>query len=244
MRSPNLKSVILSGFILSTVHLAAQDLPSQQQIWPEVEGYYRINERFRVYSLVSGTKTNSQYTDGTAGIYMDFFSKPWIRGKLNATDLGHSSTAYYLWFRVGYSYSAAPPNDKKQDVNTLETETNNTYHLPAEIVLQTRNRLDWRWVNGNFLPIYRPRLKFVRNLKTEYLTFNAYIWSEYFFYLNDNIQNRFRLAIGTQIKILKFMDFEIYYLHQFQNSPSVPILNAMGVQFDFYFQSKHYEHQK
>jgi hypothetical protein len=70
MRNPNLKPFILIGFILSTHNLAAQDLPSQQQIWPELEGYYRINERFRVYSLVSGTKTNSQYTDGTAGIYM------------------------------------------------------------------------------------------------------------------------------------------------------------------------------
>jgi len=242
MKKSILKTVFLFGFMLSFHHAEAQkDSSLPQQVWPELEVYYRINERFRLYSLVSGTKTNSAYKDGTAGLYMDFFAKPWIRGKMNSTDLEHSSTGYYWWFRVGYSYSAAPRYAKKQDVNTVETETNNTYHLPAEIVLQTRNRLDWRWVNGQFLPVYRPRTKFVRNLKTEYLTFNAYIWAEYFFYLNNNATDRFRICVGTQIKVLKFMDFETYYMHQFANTPFVFVLNAVGIQFDFYFQSKHYK---
>jgi hypothetical protein len=114
--------------------------------------------------------------------------------------------------------------------------------LPADIVLQTRNRLDWRWVNGDFQPIYRPRVKFVRNLRTEYLTFNVYAWSEYFFYLNDNTQDRLRIALGTVIKVLKCMDFETYFMHQFQNKQYVAPLNAVGLQLDFYFKSKHYSY--
>ncbi len=144
---------------------------------------------------------------------------------------------------MGYSYSDAPPSDKKKVVNIYETETNNSFHLPEDIILQTRNRLDWRWVNGEFQPIYRPRVKFVRNLKTEYMTLNAYIWTEYFFYLNDNTQNRLRLTIGTEIKVLKFLDFETYYLHQFQNKQYVEPLNAIGLQFDLYFKSKKYSEQ-
>jgi Protein of unknown function (DUF2490) len=236
-----MKPFFLSGFILSFHQLVAQDASLAQQVWPALDVYYRINERFRLYSSVSGTKSSSSYKDGTAGFFLDFFAKPWLRGKKNATDLGRSTTGYYWSFRIGYSYSAAPPYDKKKDVHTFETETNNTYHLPGEIVLQTRNRLDWRWVNGLFLPVYRPRLKFVKNLKTEYLILNAYIWSEYFFYLNDNTQNRFRLCVGTQIKVLKFMDFETYYMHQFANAPLIPSLNAVGIQYDFYFKSKHYK---
>jgi len=115
--------------------------------------------------------------------------------------------------------------------------------LPADIILQTRNRLDWRWVNGEFQPIYRPRVKFVRNLKTEYLTFNAYLWSEYFFYLNDHTQDRLRICFGVEIKVLKFLDFETYYLHQFQNKQYVAPLNAIGLQFNLYFKSKKYTEQ-
>ena len=220
--------------------LVAQD-SVQKQIWPELDIYYRINERFRLYSQISGTKSNSAYTDGTAGIYLDFFARPWLRGRRNDTELGDTAQGYYWWFRMGYSYSAAPPSDKKKDVNTIETETNNSFHLPANLVLQSRNRLDWRWVNGDFQPIYRPRLKFIRNLKTEYLTFNLYLWSEYFFYLNDNTQDRLRLTFGSEMKVLKTLDVEIYFLHQFQNKQYVEPLNAIGLILDLYFRSKHYK---
>ncbi len=239
MRSPFLKTFLLSASLFSSHLLSAQDTSVQKQIWPEIEAYYRISERFRLYSLISGTKSNSEYTDGTAGIFIDYFASPWLRGR-NDTELSDSSKGYFWWFRMGYSYSDAPPGDKKKVVNIFETETNNSFHLPEDIILQTRNRLDWRWVNGDFQPIYRPRVKFVRNMKTEYLTFDAYLWSEYFFYLNDNTQDRLRLCFGVEIKVLKFLEFETYYMHQFQNKQYVAPLNAIGVQLDFYFKSKQY----
>src|SRR3984957_18576974 len=240
MRTLFLKALFLIISLTSTHVLLAQDSSSVlKQIWPEWDVYYRINERFRLYSLISSTRSNSEYTDGTAGIYMDYFAKPWLRGR-NDTEMSDSSLGYYWWFRMGYSYSDAPPGDKKKVVNIFETETNNSFHLPEDIILQTRNRLDWRWVNGEFQPIYRPRVKFVRNLKTEYLTFDAYLWSEYFFYLNDKPQDRLRICFGVEIKVLKFLDFETYYLYQFENKQFVEPLNAIGLQFNLYFKSKKY----
>jgi hypothetical protein len=227
--------------VLSSEFLLAQDSSStQKQIWPEVEVYYRINEKLRLYGNISGTKSNSEYTDGTGSINLDYFALPWLRGKLDP-ELNDTARGYFWWFRVGYSYSAAPASDQKKVVNILETETNNNFRLPGEVLLTFRNRLDWRWVNGDFQPIYRPRLKFLRDFKTEYLTFDGYIWSEYFFYLNDKSQDRLRLTFGTDIKVLKTMDFEVYYLHQFENLPSVEPLNAIGIQLDFYFKSKYFK---
>jgi hypothetical protein len=242
VRIPFLKVVLLLGLALSTEWLTAQDSSTPKQIWPEIDVYYRINERIRIYGMISGTRTNSEYTDGTTGIYLDYFALPWLRGRKYA-DLHDTTVGYYWWFRVGYSYSDSPPSDKKKVIDILETETNNNFHLPADINLTSRNRLDWRWVNGDFQPIYRPRLKFIRDFKTEYMTFDTYIWGEYFFYLNDNSQNRFRLTAGADIKVIKNMDFEIYYLYQFQNKPGVEPLNAIGIQLDFYFKSKRYKQQ-
>jgi hypothetical protein len=235
-------TILLSGVLLlhfSPV-LAQKDTVSKQ-VWPEIEAYYRFSEKFRLYSEISGTRSSSQYTDGTGGIYMDFFAKPWLNARRNETEMTDSSTGYYWWFRMGYSYSSAPPEDKAKFVNIFETETNNSFFLPARIVLQTRNRMDWRWVNDDFQPIYRPRMKFIRNLKTEYLTFNVYAQGEYYFYLNDNTQDRFRLTFGTVIKVLKWMDFETYYTHQFPNKQYVAPLDAYGIQFDLYFKSKNYQ---
>lgn len=233
---------LLAGLlsIFSCQELFAQDSSAtQKEIWPEIEVYYRVSDKIRFYGELSGTRSNSSYTDGTIGAYVDFFPFTWIKGR-KFFDLNDSTMGYYWWFRAGYSYSDAPPDEKKKVVNILETETNNSFHLPAEIVLQTRNRLDWRWVNGDFQPIYRPRVKFIRNFKTAFLTFNMYLWSEYFFYLNDNSKNMLRLTAGSVIKATRFMDLEIYYLHQFPNYPSVDPLNAIGIQLDFYFKSRGY----
>ena len=110
--------------LLDVKMLSAQDSVSKQ-IWPEVEAYYRINERFRLYSSISGTRSNSEYTDGTGGIYIDFFAKPWLRERIDKTQMTDSSMGYYWWFRMGYSYSNSPPGAKQKTVNILETETNN-----------------------------------------------------------------------------------------------------------------------
>jgi hypothetical protein len=242
VRIPLLKLVLLWGFALTSEWLMAQDSSSQKQIWPELDVYYRINEKIRLYGMVSGTRSNSEYTDGTAGVYLDYFALPWLSGR-RYTDLHDTTAVYFWWFRAGYSYSNAPPGDKRKEVNILETETNNNFQLPLDIKLSSRNRLDWRWVNGEFQPVYRPRLKFIRDFKTMYMTFDTYIWGEYFFYLNDNSQNRFRLTAGTDIKVIKNMDFEVYYLYQFPNKPGVEPLHAIGVQLDFYFKSKRYKQQ-
>jgi Protein of unknown function (DUF2490) len=242
MKNPLLKIFILAAALTNAKLVEAQD-STQQQIWPEVEAYYRINERFRLYGLISSTRANSEYTDGTAGAFIDYFALPWLRGKLNP-ELNDTSRGYFWWFRVGYSYSNAPPDEKPKVTNIITTETNNNFNLPVSVILQTRNRLDWRFVNSVFQPIYRPRLKFVRNLKSEYLTFNVYLYGEYFFYLNDNTQDRFRLCAGSVVKIFKTMDLELYYLHQFQNKQYVAPLNAIGIQLDFYFKSKKYQQQE
>jgi len=242
VRVPFLKPILLCGFALISEWLLAQDSSGQKQIWPELEVYYRINEKFRLYGLISGTRSNSEYTDGTAGAYLDYFALPWLKGRRYA-DLHDTTVGYYWSFRIGYSYSNAPPSDKKKEVNILETETNNNFQLPMKITLMNRNRLDWRWVNGEFQPIYRPRIKFIRNFKTAYLTFDTYLYGEYFFYLNDNAQNRFRLTVGSDIKVTDYLDFEVYYLYQFQHLPSVEPLNAIGLQLNFYFKSKSYRRQ-
>ncbi|HEY2349847.1 MAG TPA: hypothetical protein VGH64_12565, partial [Puia sp.] len=174
MKTPFLKFVLLTCFTFSIQWINAQDSSSsKKQIWPEIDIYYRISERIRLYGMVSGTRANSEYTDGSAGIYLDYFALPWFRGR-KFEELHDTTVGYYCWFRAGYSYSNTPPGDQKKVINILETEMNSNFHLPLKITLTARNRLDWRWVNGEFQPVYRPRLKFIRNFKTEYMTFDTY----------------------------------------------------------------------
>ena len=117
MKITNLKLLLSFFLLINSFALAAQDSSSvPKQIWPEIEAYYRINEKFRLYSLISGTKSSSAYTDGTAGVYIDYFAAPWLRKGRNNTELNDTARGYFLWFRMGYSYSTPPAGDESDPV--------------------------------------------------------------------------------------------------------------------------------
>ena len=59
--------------------------------------------------MVSGTRANSEYTDGTTGIYLDYFALPWLKGRRYA-DL-HDTTLGYYWSFPG-SVKTGPRNDQ------------------------------------------------------------------------------------------------------------------------------------
>jgi len=76
----------------------------QLEVWPEVNLYYKPNDKLRIYALYSATKLKkSSYTDGGFGIYVDCFAYPGLRKKIN-THLRDSTRGYYLFLRAGYAF--------------------------------------------------------------------------------------------------------------------------------------------
>ena len=110
------------------------------------------------------------------------------------------------------------------------------FYLPWKILLTGRNRFDLRWRNEDFQPRYRPRLKFERGFKTEYLTFTVYTYGEYFVNFDSDITNRFRFAMGWEVRVAKRLSFETYFVHQFENKLSVLSVNAIGLAMKLFFQ--------
>ena len=122
--------------------------------------------------------------------------------------------------------------DKRYDLKYVR------FHLPYHILLSNKNRFDWRAKDGDFEPRYRPRLTFEKDMRTEYIYFTLNIYGEYYTYFKDKELNRFRLSAGVQSKITSHMEFETYYVHQFDNGKEVNSLDAMGLVLKFYFRSK------
>lgn len=232
--------VLLTLLLLCTLQLVAQDSSiTRQEIWPEIDLYYRFNEKFRLYAKYSATKLrNSDYTDGGFGIYMDYFASPLLKDKQD-TSLRESARSHYLWFRLGYMYSTSPPEAKDPfNTNTIVTEINGSIYLPYEILLTNKNRIDWTIKDENFEPRYRPRLTFEKHLHTKYLYFTPDIYGEYYVYFNRSGLNRFRLSAGIQTKFTDNIEWETYYVHQFANGKYVESLNAIGLSLKFYFMHK------
>lgn len=215
-----------------TTNLKAQ---ATDEIWPELDVFYRFNEKFRLYLLASATqlKENSSYSDGQAGIHLDYFAFPFLR----TADSSRRKRGDYLWFRLGYVYSSSTPEGEQEfKDHIIVTEANARFYLPKRFLLTFKNRFDWKIPDeGNLNIRYRPRFTIEHGLKTEYMTLTPYIYLEYFLNFGNSAIDKFRICGGAEFRVTKIMNTEIYYLHQFPHGEQIPTVDALGIAFKFYF---------
>ena len=209
----------------------------RQELWPEIDAYYRLNDKFRLFGYYSATKLKtSSYTDGGLSINLDYFALPVWR---NSKPRADSTRGSLLWFRAGFAYSRSPNGVENPFKDyTIVTEGSARFYLPWDMLLTQRNRFEWRWRNGVFQSRYRPKLTVERGFETDFLTFTVYTYGEYFVNMNTENPDVFRLALGWEVKASKHLSFETYYVHQFDNGKNVKALDAMGLALKIYLKHK------
>lgn len=229
-------SIFLVLFLLtgSVQESIAQLATKTQEVWPSIDAYYRFNPKFRIYGTIGGTKLDeSSYTDGAIGVFIDHFTYP-------PTDLLRPKHAEglpgrFLWLRAGYQYTATPPSAEDPfKESMIVTEANYRFYLPFDILLTGKNRFDWRFNEGDFNTRYRPRLVLDKDLHTEYLTFTASGFVEYFVNFGNSSVNRLRTQIGVEIKVFKHMNYEVFWNHQVANLPEIQKVDAFGMCLKIY----------
>ncbi|WP_020528885.1 DUF2490 domain-containing protein [Flexithrix dorotheae] len=234
----NYKVIWISSVLISIVVTTGYGQLSRktQEVWPSVKVYYRLNEQLRLYATAGGTKLDSSsYTDGSLGIFMDVFSFP----VLNIRGIDHFDElpGKYFRFRLGYQFTASPPNKEDPFEESLfVAQTDGRFIIPFDIVFSCKNRIDLRFKNQDFSARYRPMLLFEKNLKTDFLFFMASCFIEYYANFGQSNLNRFRLQLGLEFKITKEINYKTFWNHQFANDPSIQRVDAFGMSLKFYFQ--------
>jgi hypothetical protein len=219
----------------------AQPSSKAQEIWPSVDVYYRLSPKMRLYGTAAGTKKDeSSYSDAALGIFFDYFGYSFSPMK-KIIRPGHADSlpGQYLWLRGGYQYSATPPSAEDPfKESMLVTEANSRVYLPFTILMTIKNRFDWRFKNGEFNGRYRPRLMLEKDVRTEFMFFTVYAFGEYFVNFGAPEVNRFRTQFGAELRVTKQFNYEIYWNHQFANSPEVAEVDAFGMTIKAYLQYK------
>jgi len=220
------------------IHAQTATNNSNDEIWPEMDVLYRINQKFRAMIQISGTRRESQYADGSFAAYFDYFTLPLVRKPHYKTD---TIRGYFQWFRLGYTYGKSAQSESEDDAfreHTINLESNTRFHLPFQFLVTAKNRFDASLFNGAPRARYRPRLTLERDCKTTYLTFTMYAYGEYFFDFNTSTQNKFRLCLGGELWVSRIISFETYYLKQFQGGADGANTDALGVVLKFNFARK------
>jgi hypothetical protein len=214
---------------------AAPPSDSANEFWPEFDFFIKLNEKSRIFILTSATKQEdlNAYADGQVGVHIDFWALPVLRHRLiRYVDQSRSSL---LLFRFGYVYSHPKNNSGATNEDMATGEITGRAHLPRGWLLGDRNRLDFRWLDGNPKHRYRNRLKLEKTYDVSRFQLTPYAYAEVFYDFEQREWTRLRYAPGGEWAITKRVVLEAYYLRQ-NTWGSVPqFVNAFGLAAQFYF---------
>jgi hypothetical protein len=231
----SLNALLMAHAFAVLAAAAAQPSDSADEFWPEFDFFIKLNEKSRIFILTSATKQEdlNAYADGQAGVHIDFWALPILRHRLiRYVDQSRSSV---LMFRFGYVYSHPKNNSGSANEDMATGEITGRAHLPRGWLLGDRNRLDFRWLDGNPNHRYRNRLKLEKTIDVGRFQLTPCAHAEVFYDFEKREWTRLRYAAGGEWAITKRIVLEAYYLRQ-NTWGSVPqFVNAFGLAGQFYF---------
>lgn len=207
---------------------------TQYEIWPEINGFIRLNNQIRFYlasSYAQGKESNVQTLDLAANL--DISIKPVVRKKYNHQDWQRSR---FLWARIGYDYIFKHESDS---VSTPENRGMiNLFAkapLPAGILLEARLRTDLRWIGAVYSTRYRIRLEATREFTIFRHTIVPYVNCEAFYDTRYWWWSKILINVGAEFTVNKHFRFEIYVAPQFDYLPHRTNLLALGIVAKLYY---------
>jgi Protein of unknown function (DUF2490) len=210
---------------------AQQQSDTRTEVWSEVDVYVPLNEKFRLFFLVTLNRAEETREDNelTFGAHVDY------------------AVNKRLTLRNGYRYSFAPSDDNPYEEHRLIAEQTFRQDLPLAILLSDRNREDFRFVNGRFSFRYRNRVTIEREFRAFNRSFTPYGAVEVFYDTRFDVWNRNRLTAGAQIQLKrgfpllreltprKQLILDLYYTKQNDSRSQPHHVHAIGASVALHF---------
>jgi hypothetical protein len=227
--------------LLPAVEAARAD--SRTEFWPEVDGFFKLDERTRLFLMAtlthakeSGTpEAPTAYQDAQFGANLDITLQPIARPTLREGDWERNR---YWWVRVGYRYARSiGDTDEGEDAfreNRLLLETTLRQPLPGEWWLVPRLRWDLRDVNGTNSQRYRVRLGIEREFQLGERAWVPYANAETFYDTRFDTWNRQRYQMGVEVELSEHWRIEPYLAYQNDSRSQPEHITAFGLVLKYY----------
>lgn len=137
----------------------------------------------------------------------------------------------------GYEFLKRSQNSQTAREHRLSLDVTPRYLLPAGFLASDRNRIELRWVNGDYNARYRNKLMVGRPLELHRFRFTPYAMGELFFDRNSHSWNRTHYGFGSQFPGKGRFMVDTFYLRENCSGAScsrTPV-NIWGVTLNTYF---------
>ena len=226
-----------AGFVLLLLFTTIESPLTAQiqsvQGWPEVDAYLSLNSNVRLSFFAAATRENREGTSAEIGPNIDFYFKPLVKLKRITVFELDPSKSRLLTLRLGYRYM--PETNGPTEHRGL-IEATGRYPLVRGVLLSDRNRVDFRFIDGEFAWRYRNRISAERTVSIRSYHFIPYLRAEAYYDSNFQKWSRTAETAGCVFPFRKRYEVEPYYEHQNETgtAPNRQV-NALGLVFSMYF---------
>jgi hypothetical protein len=234
----------LAALLLATgTGAAAAVEQSVNEIWPEVDVFVTLDERWRLFMFAGSARANetSSNSELTAGVHIDYFADSLPDWWLGAAAMERN---WSMWFRFGYNRLATVSQDRVNENRLVMEATLRSQPMWAGLQFGNRNRIDLRDIEGEGSWRYRNRTRIERTwtpaelfgsgVATRFVplgitALNSYVTYEFFWDSRESKWNRRTLQLGTDFALGSHRAVEIYYSRQLQDRDARSSVTALGI---------------
>lgn len=215
---------------------ALADDDRQSETVPELNAYFRLSDRFRLFAAASLTQSLTEGVgDGELGAYLDVLSiKPIFPEQLLDVDWARNR---YVWARLGYAFGGIHEGLQLRDgysEKQFVAELSGRYPISLGFWVLTRARIDLRTLSGDRANRYRIRL----GLEKAYTVFGRelipYIRAEVLYDTRFDAWNRQVYQAGVEIELSQSFRLEPWYAFQVDTATQPTHLDRVGLVLKYY----------
>lgn len=203
------------------------------EVWPKLTATVELGSNTRIQ--LWGQKQDGEdfdFNEWKIGALVSYRMKRILKPHLGDID---EENEHNLVLGGGYEYLHTDQNNETKREHRIILEGTPRHILGPGVLLQDRNRVELRWVDGNFSARYRNRFTVQRAFKASGFRFTPYASGELFYDGNHHSWNQNQYAFGVQWPYKKRLMLDTYYLRQNCTTCSQDPLNVFGVTLNVYF---------
>jgi hypothetical protein len=208
------------------------------QFWPEFDVFARLSPEARLYFLVApvqGVENGhlGTITDLQLGGFFEIGLMP-IGPRRAARTRYDGQRMKYLRLRGGVEW-LSPPGDPKTEWRAV-VELRPRVPLPAGILMELRDRAEFRWLDGDFSWRNRARLWVEREFHVGPVTLVPYGSAEPYWDSRYDAFTRVRYQVGTVVPVTRWLAPEANYTRDDDDVEGVAsITHALNVIVTLFF---------
>jgi hypothetical protein len=236
------RQMVKAAFATAAVALAfaTGNAAAVDEFWPEIDGFFKLDERTRVFLMGSLTRgqdadvpdNDPRYENGTLGAHIDISLRPLLRSELQGDDWERNR---FLWMRIGYNYIGNYRVDNTtyhEDRGVLELSV----RQPATQGITLTGRLKWdlRDIDGAYSNRYRVRAGLEREFDAGGHALVPYAQAEISYDTRYDAWNQQRYEAGIEIAMNSRWRLEPYFARQDNSRADPPHVNAVGLTLKYF----------